>query len=163
MILLIKEFLNNKEQSKLLEEINNCSFDNENKPFHWLNSIKRIKFEDKDILHKVTNESKNVLEQFFKVKIKKQHNLHAVVWPQEKSMGLHKDYGANNEFSEREYTTLIYLNNTYEGGELSIPSLNFNVKPSAGTLISFKGGSVEHEVKKILKGIRYTIVCWWEI
>jgi hypothetical protein len=66
-------------------------------------------------------------------------------------------------FQTKHYSSLIYLNDDYEGGELYFPEYNFSIKPEAGTLICLKGDENSlHGVKKITAGIRYTISLFWE-
>jgi len=66
-------------------------------------------------------------------------------------------------FQTKHYSSLIYLNEDYEGGELYFPEHNFYIKPEIGTLICFKGDENNlHGVKKVESGIRYTISLFWE-
>ena len=57
------------------------------------------------------------------------------------------------------YTSIIYLNNNYIGGETVVE--NKVIKPKKGKLISFKGNKIFHKVNKVTKGIRYTLPCWY--
>ena len=51
----------------------------------------------------------------------------------------------------REYALVIYLNDDYEGGELSYLNLGIKIKPDAGSLMIFKTGpDYLHEVKTVL-------------
>ena len=162
-ILEVKNYLIKTECSDILNIMNQTEFDNDRQPSHWVDSIKRIKFPE-HLINAVTLDLQNTVQTFYKVKFKKQHNLHTVVWNTGKSMlPWHIDYGAKLEFPERDYVSLIYLNDDYEGGELSVPSLNFEKKPERGTLISFRGGDTPHAVKTINSGTRYTIICWWNL
>lgn len=55
------------------------------------------------------------------------------------------------------YSALIYLNDDYEGGELSFKLHDLELKPSRGSLVMFPGSCMYlHEVKEIQKGSRYT-------
>lgn len=67
-------------------------------------------------------------------------------------------------FYKKNYSTIIYLNEDFEGGELFFPQYdNLTLKPEIGTMICFKGDSKHlHGVKKITSGIRYTISIFWE-
>lgn len=72
-----------------------------------------------------------------------------------------------NEFKERfkakHYSTIIYLNDNFEGGELYFPQYdNLTLKPETGMMICFKGDTHHlHGVKEIIKNIRYTISIFW--
>jgi len=66
-------------------------------------------------------------------------------------------------FQTKHYSSLIYLNDDYEGGELYFPEYDFAIKPEVGTLICFRGDeNTLHGVKKVTDGIRYTISLFWE-
>ena len=52
------------------------------------------------------------------------------------------------------YTFLFYLNDDFEGGEISYPEYNVDYKPSAGDLV-IHNTEVIHGVKKIISGMRY--------
>lgn len=61
-----------------------------------------------------------------------------------------------------QFSTVIYLNDNYDGGEISFPNQDFIYKPSAGDAVIFPGGGTEyvHEVFKVKEGNRYTIAMW---
>jgi len=141
-ILEVKNYLTKTECSDILNIMNQTEFDNVRQPPHWIDSVKRIKFPE-HLINAVTLDLQNTVQTFYKVKFKKQHNLHTVVCNTGKSM--------------------LPWHNDYEGGELSVPSLNFEKKPERGTLISFRDGDTPHAVKTINSGTRYTIICWWEL
>jgi hypothetical protein len=77
-----------------------------------------------------------------------------VKWPTNTAQGAHFD------FSFAPCTTILYLNDNYEGGETFLEKKI--ITPKKGNLIFFKGKTIEHGVKKITKGTRYTIPCWWD-
>lgn len=84
------------------------------------------------------------------------------IWPEGFEMPLHSDL-SNGLYPKRNYASMIYLNDNYEGGEIYIPDLNFELKPQKGMLLTFDGANYLHGVKKITKGIRYTNSCWIEV
>lgn len=67
-------------------------------------------------------------------------------------MGPHID--SIYEFPNLAFTTVTYLNDNYEGGEIEFPDLNIKVKPESGSTIMFPG-TVTHKVNPILSGVRY--------
>jgi Rps23 Pro-64 3,4-dihydroxylase Tpa1-like proline 4-hydroxylase len=80
-------------------------------------------------------------------------------------VGLIKDDGDQMEDAMDKWTghlaSIVYLNDDYEGGEISFPELNITIKPKPGTLISFPGNKhYLHEVKKVLSGTRFTLSMW---
>lgn len=72
----------------------------------------------------------------------------------------HVDSHAEYEFLL--YTTLFYLNDEYEGGEICFPNQGVVYKPKAGDVIFFPCGGTEHphSVNQIISGRRYTIAMW---
>lgn len=85
-----------------------------------------------------------------------------VCWPE----GMHMDPHADNAYANgaphgmpwRRFSSIINLNDDYEGGELYITTLNKIVRPRRGRLIAITCGfHHEHAVLKIKKGTRYTM------
>jgi hypothetical protein len=66
-------------------------------------------------------------------------------------------------FQTKHYSTLIYLNDDYVGGELWFPQYeNFTIKPKKGMLVTFQGDeNTLHGVKAVTEGTRYTISMFW--
>ena len=67
-----------------------------------------------------------------------------------------------HEFYWRDFACITFLNNDFEGGNLYFPDLNIEVTPEPGQSICFPG-TMEylHGVKKITKGVRYTIASFF--
>jgi len=68
---------------------------------------------------------------------------------------------------ERKITTLLFLNDDFDGGEIEFSHLRFKdgsrvvFKPKAGEMIVFPShGLFAHEVKKV-NGKRFAMVKWW--
>ena len=62
---------------------------------------------------------------------------------------------------DRDLSMLIYLNNDYEGGELSFYNLNYQVRPRAGAAVMFPSGHrYLHQAETVTSGVRYAIVSW---
>ena len=60
------------------------------------------------------------------------------------------------------WTSVIYLNDDYEGGETVLGTLNDKkITPLKGKIVTFQGSSVLHGVNKVLKGDRYTMPVWY--
>lgn len=81
-------------------------------------------------------------------------------WPTGAEAGVHMDNHLGYEYLE--YSSVLYLNDDYSGGEIFFPDLDFEYKPKAGDLVMFPCNSNEyrHGVKKVLSGSRYTIAMW---
>jgi len=72
-----------------------------------------------------------------------------------------------DEFGNRIWTCLIYLNEDFEGGTTNFPKLNLEIKPKKGMCLIFqnmKNGELIqdslHEGKELLTGCKYIITAW---
>jgi len=63
----------------------------------------------------------------------------------------------------KHYTTMLYLNEDFEGGEIYFPQYgDFDIKPKPGMLVIFSGDFHHlHGVREIKKGVRYTNTAFW--
>jgi len=58
-------------------------------------------------------------------------------------------------------TSLLFLNDTYEGGEFLMCDQQYKYKLSQGSVIVFPSNFMfDHEVAKVTKGDRYTCMTW---
>lgn len=112
------------------------------------------------------------VEKVFKRKVKP-NTSHAQKWDVGGFANPHSDNsdynGKPNAFEINKYVGIFYLNNDYEGGELYFcdknnslkPYLSF--KPNALSYYVFPGGVENiHGVSEITKGVRYTMVAFWD-
>lgn len=75
-------------------------------------------------------------------------------WNEGQAMGPHFDGQDGNK--DLAFSLVAYVNDDYEGGEISFPNHNITVKPKAGSLIMFPSQEPYiHEVKPIVSGTRY--------
>jgi hypothetical protein len=58
------------------------------------------------------------------------------------------------------YTSIIYLNDDFEGGHTIASGID--IIPKAGKIITFKGNEIYHEVSPISSGHRWTIATWYK-
>jgi len=74
------------------------------------------------------------------------------------------DAGLPNDFPNYDLSSLFYLNEDYEGGELYFPLQGIKFKPKKGAAYFFPGDkNYIHGVTEIKSGIRYTCPFFWEI
>jgi hypothetical protein len=65
-------------------------------------------------------------------------------------------------FNDKHFSSLVYLNDDYVGGELYMPQWDWEIRPEPGMLIAFEGNENHlHGVKMIEDGIRYTWSIFW--
>lgn len=62
---------------------------------------------------------------------------------------------------DRDLSLLIYLNDDFEGGELSFYKLNYQIRPRAGAVVMFPSDHrYLHQAETVKRGVRYAIVSW---
>jgi hypothetical protein len=81
-----------------------------------------------------------------------------VRWQDGKEMPPHRD--AMDVYMYRDWGSVLYLNDDYEGGHTYYPELNIDVKPKAGSLVVHEGDAL-HGVKPVEGNTRYTIASFW--
>jgi Rps23 Pro-64 3,4-dihydroxylase Tpa1-like proline 4-hydroxylase len=70
----------------------------------------------------------------------------------------HQDQGV----SSRVLSTVGYLNDNYDGGEINFPYVGVTIKPEAGSVIFFPSNFIYvHEVRPMISGIRYAVPQWY--
>jgi 2OG-Fe(II) oxygenase superfamily len=66
-----------------------------------------------------------------------------------------------NHTPQRAYTSLIYLNDNFTGGELVFPDRDVVITPKRGLFVGFPSNhKFVHAVPKILSGKRYSLPVW---
>jgi len=80
-----------------------------------------------------------------------------VFWPLHSSQAFHKD----KTDVETVYTSIIYLNENYRGGETCFEDGSV-VSPVTGRILCFDGMKYPHAVKPIIGGSRYTLATWYK-
>lgn len=66
--------------------------------------------------------------------------------------------------TDRDLSTVFYLNNDFEGGDFVFPELKIRVRPEPGMMICFPSNHhYSHGVEPVTKGKRYSIVNWMTV
>jgi len=104
-------------------------------------NFKKIETILNDFIKKI---NKNYVINYFEI----------VKWPCGESQAEHFD------LQYHPYTTILYLNDDFEGGETVVNYKAF--MPKKNTLIGFEGNKIIHKVNEIKKGSRYTLPCWYK-
>jgi hypothetical protein len=80
----------------------------------------------------------------------------------EKDFVLHPHADVNSNESLH-IASIYYINDEYEGGEISLIDHNIEIKPKPNSLIIFPGNeNYTHEVFRILEGERYSSSLWFQ-
>jgi predicted 2-oxoglutarate/Fe(II)-dependent dioxygenase YbiX len=62
---------------------------------------------------------------------------------------------------DRDLSILLYLNDSFEGGEIAFPNFGLQFKPKAGLLVAFPSDArYLHAALPVTQGIRYALVSW---
>ena len=62
---------------------------------------------------------------------------------------------------DRDFSAIIYFNDSYEGGTLYFPNHDFRIKPEPGMLVCFPSDHrYIHTAEPVLSGVRYAFVTW---
>ncbi len=94
------------------------------------------------------------------------NELHAAKWTSGSAGDYHADDsdldgndvgGGHNVFS-----TILYLNNDYVGGEVYFKNQELSLKLDPGSILSFRGNlSNVHKINEVLEGTRYNIISFF--
>jgi hypothetical protein len=89
-----------------------------------------------------------------------------VLWSEGIHMPAHADNanpdGSPHGMAWRNFSSIVYLNDNYDGGELYFTALDAHIKPKAGMLVAFTAGfHHEHAVLKVLGGERLTMPAFY--
>jgi hypothetical protein len=67
-----------------------------------------------------------------------------------------------NHTPQRDYTSLIYLNDNFTGGELVFPDRDVVIIPKRGLFVGFPSNhKFVHAVPKVISGKRYSLPVWF--
>lgn len=68
-----------------------------------------------------------------------------------------------NKTAVRIYTTILYLNDDFDGGETTFPTKNIDIKPKKSRLIGFPcSRDYIHGVRPINNGVRFAVASWYQ-
>lgn len=89
-----------------------------------------------------------------------------VLWTEGIELTPHADNlepdGRPNTTAHRSFSSIIYLNDGYEGGETYFPGFGMRIKPEPGLMVLFGSGpEYVHGVTKMRSGRRYTYAGWF--
>ena len=79
--------------------------------------------------------------------------IHCTEWSAPVNQGIHTD------FEEHVWTSILYLNDDFKGGNTIIEGER--IPPKKGSVITFKG-ELKHGVEEVTEGNRYTISVWYK-
>jgi hypothetical protein len=94
-------------------------------------------------------------------------SFHAQKWKIDGFADYHSDnsdeHGNPSAFERSKFATFVYLNDNYTGGTLKFKDSDLEIKPKAGTLLTFMGGHENmHMVTTVKDAERYTVGSFWD-
>ncbi len=88
----------------------------------------------------------------------REHSIHLLKYGPGGHLPAHQDQGV----STRVLSSVMYLNDDYEGGEIEFINSGVKIKPAAGSIIFFPSNFLYiHEVYPITAGYRYSMPHWY--
>ena len=88
----------------------------------------------------------------------REHMMHLLRYDSSGYLPEHQDQGV----STRVLSVLLYLNDDYEGGEITFKNSNLTLKPESGSVLFFPSNFLYiHEVAPVTKGPRYALPNWY--
>lgn len=88
----------------------------------------------------------------------REHTIHLLKYGVSGHLPAHQDQGV----SSRVLSSVMYLNDDYEGGEIEFVNSGVKIKPEAGSIIFFPSNFLYvHEVYPITQGFRYAMPHWY--
>jgi len=113
------------------------------------------------ILDYYANKNIFFIDHLFQTKVKLWSSMRICRWLPGDSMRMHIDKNTTQRNSDMNYSSLLYLNDDYEGGELIFRDQVFKMKKFS--CIFFESDLHKHGVNTLLKNKRYTIPSWYKI
>lgn len=160
-IYLIKDFITNQEVKKLIEIIKVTEEKDWQLHNDGLSQNFQNKFYDHDDLQlqrTICGKIQNICTQSpDKIEISGYRRI--LRQKVGEHMEAHIDELKDSRNLDREYAVVIYINDNYEGGELSFLNKNINIKPPSGSAMVFKTGpEYLHTVRTVLgQEVRYCL------
>jgi hypothetical protein len=132
----------------------------------WITSLPESERGAKRIMQDARSRVIRELQAFYHEPEIFSDSVQLVKWSTGQSMSPHADNanpdGSPHVLPWRDYSSVIYLNDDYAGGEFYFPGLGLEIKPAAGMLVAFTGGMRHfHGVREVRGAARYTMPGWY--
>lgn len=74
----------------------------------------------------------------------------------------HHNTGRPNNTPWRKFSTVLYLNDEFDGGETYFPDHDLSIEPKKGRLALFSSGlDYKHGVNRVENGVRKNLIAFW--
>lgn len=116
-----------------------------------------------DVFHSIKNpliESLYDYEMRFNIKMDFMESINFVKYNEGEFFSTHADHGFSYNCT---VSSIAYLNDDYEGGELYFPFFGFKIKPKAGDIIFFPSNYIySHGANPVQQGTKYVAVTMFD-
>jgi hypothetical protein len=146
-IFIYDNFLSKKECEEFISLHDNIT----KRPIPNIANVNNIGILDE---HPIVDQVKSFIENKLNISTEL---FQADLWKRSLGLGMHKHNP--NQRKDNDLTSIIYLNEDFDGGEFCTDKVV--IKPKAGMLITFDGMKIMHGVAHP-SSQRYTIICWWK-
>tara|TARA_R100001244_G_C5168673_1_gene131562 strand:+ start:3031 stop:3555 length:525 start_codon:yes stop_codon:yes gene_type:complete len=161
---IIENFISEKDAKQFIDFFNtneNLCNDVEEEHKHRNIHYDDIKNEKiKNLLDYYAIKNSIFIDHLFKTKTTLWQTMRLCRWNEGETMALHIDRNVKSRTNNMDYSSLLYLNDDYEGGELIFNTEILKMKKFS--CIVFESDIHIHGVRKILKNKRYTIPSWYQ-
>lgn len=137
----------------------------------WNNRVHNVEMfteqEIKIVAQNIIDSIKNKIESVLNIELAS--NAPSIVrWLPGNGQAPHADKqlpdGTPNMYPQNDISSLVYLNEDYEGGEIFFPNQAVQIKPAKNGLVFFPGDIFFlHGVTTVTSGIRYTMPSFWKV
>ncbi len=135
--------------------------------FMWISSLPEEESYIKQLMNDVRARAAQRIMAFYRLeKPVFADTIQIVKWPAGCMMPAHADNahpdGSAHPTPFRAYTSLVYLNDDFEGGEFYFDNQKVRLKPKTGLFVCFTGGMRHfHGVGEVFSGERFTMPAWY--
>jgi len=106
---------------------------------------------------RVSRLAKPLVKQVWRIELKQHSGTQMIRYRKGGHYVPHSDVG--RDFLERYFAVVCYLNDDFEGGRTSFPSLGFTVKPKAGCAVIFPARYL-HCAEPVKAGEKFVLITW---
>lgn len=133
--------------------------------------INKILLEIKDLYDNIVH---NIINPFYKFKIRDSELPQLLIYEPGGHYKAHYDAVAKwknpdgtviwKKSVDRDLSTVLFLNDDFEGGEFVFPDLRVTIRPEPGLLVAFPSSQYyAHKVEPVISGTRYSMVNWMTV
>jgi hypothetical protein len=131
-----------------------------------------------DLFQNIYTLIKKDIESFYSCKVYDEHFNNIIEYDIEEFVPLHLDTQPQHDSSGdlisqaptpsgktvRHFSTVFYVNDSYEGGEICFPDFDFTLKPSAGCSLTWPSDApYNHYTKPVISGKKWMTPTFWNI